>query len=325
MKSKLYLKIITICLLITVLVVALTACAPKDAASLVKEVENVMTKASDISITDTITLSTLKLSLNETPLNTVTATLSGGNIVLKREIRGKDIDIELTATGIKLNVTPSMVNIAINSDAFKDVTFLFRMRVREEELSYYLLINGLDKVMSDLSNKIEITTDEVMKLDNSAIEVIRLLVKQPLLGNYSSDGEYDKKKNEYSYSYTDNEIINNELTRALNMFIGLDIDKVNGIAAFIESIFGSKDIEQIANEIITHNKYNVLATIKSSKYGYYFNTVMTELSSAVTLDNEKTVKILDVLGMDSYLSGDRVKATLKLSIKVNSEWSLSAN
>lgn len=325
MKSKLYLKIITICLLITVLVVALTACAPKDAASLVKEVENVMTKASDISITDTITLSTLKLSLNETPLNTVTATLSGGNIVLKREIRGKDIDIELTATGIKLNVTPSMVNIAINSDAFKDVTFLFRMRVREEELSYYLLINGLDKVMSDLSNKIEITTDEVMKLDNSAIEVIRLLVKQPLLGNYSSDGEYDKKKNEYSYSYTDNEIINNELTRALNMFIGLDIDKVNGIATFIESIFGSKDIEQIANEIITHNKYNVLATIKSSKYGYYFNTVMTELSSAVTLDNEKTVKILDVLGMDSYLSGDRVKATLKLSIKVNSEWSLSAN
>lgn len=325
MKSKLYLKIITICLLITVLVVALTACAPKDAASLVKEVENVMTKASDISIIDTITLSTLKLSLNETPLNTVTATLSGGNIVLKREIRGKDIDIELTATGIKLNVTPSMVNIAINSDAFKDVTFLFRMRVREEELSYYLLINGLDKVMSDLSNKIEITTDEVMKLDNSAIEVIRLLVKQPLLGNYSSDGEYDKKKNEYSYSYTDNEIINNELTRALNMFIGLDIDKVNGIATFIESIFGSKDIEQIANEIITHNKYNVLATIKSSKYGYYFNTVMTELSSAVTLDNEKTVKILDVLGMDSYLSGDRVKATLKLSIKVNSEWSLSAN
>lgn len=325
MKSKLYLKIITICLLITVLVVALTACAPKDAASLVKEVENVMTKASDITITDTITLSTLKLTLNETPLNTVTATLSGGNIVLKREIRGKDIDIELTATGIKLNVTPSMVNIAINSDAFKDVTFLFRMRVREEELSYYLLINGLDKVMSDLSNKIEITTDEVMKLDNSAIEVIRLLVKQPLLGNYSSDGEYDKKKNEYSYSYTDNEIINNELTRALNMFIGLDIDKVNGIATFIESIFGSKDIEQIANEIITHNKYNVLATIKSSKYGYYFNTVMTELSSAVTLDNEKTVKILDVLGMDSYLSGDRVKATLKLSIKVNSEWSLSAN
>lgn len=325
MKSKLYLKIITICLLITVLVVALTACAPKDAASLVKEVENVMTKASDISITDTITLSTLKLSLNETPLNTVTATLSGGNIVLKREIHGKDIDIELTATGIKLNVTPSMVNIAINSDAFKDVTFLFRMRVREEELSYYLLINGLDKVMSDLSNKIEITTDEVMKLDNSAIEVIRLLVKQPLLGNYSSDGEYDKKKNEYSYSYTDNEIINNELTRALNMFIGLDIDKVNGIATFIESIFGSKDIEQIANEIITHDKYNVLATIKSSKYGYYFNTVMTELSSAVTLDNEKTVKILDVLGMDSYLSGDRVKATLKLSIKVNSEWSLSAN
>lgn len=325
MKSKFYLKIITVCLLIIVLVVALTACAPKDAASLVKEVENVMTKASDITITDTITLSTLKLSLNETPLNTVTATLSGGNIVLKREIRGNDIDIELTATGIKLNVTPSMVNIAINSDAFKDVTFLFRMRVREEELSYYLLINGLDKVMSDLSNKIEITTDEVMKLDNSAIEVIRLLVKQPLLGNYSSDGEYDKKKNEYSYSYTDNEIINNELTRALNMFIGLDIDKVNGIAAFIESIFGSKDIEQIANEIITHNKYNVLATIKSSKYGYYFNTVMTELSSAVTLDNEKTVKILDVLGMDSYLSGDRVKATLKLSIKVNSEWSLSAN
>lgn len=325
MKSKLYLKIITICLLITVLVVALTACAPKDAASLVKEVENVMTKASDITITDTITLSTLKLTLNETPLNTVTATLSGGNIVLKREIRGKDIDIELTATGIKLNVTPSMVNIAINSDAFKDVTFLFRMRVREEELSYYLLINGLDKVMSDLSNKIEITTDEVMKLDNSAIEIIRLLVKQPLLGNYSSDGEYDKKKNEYSYSYTDNEIINNELTRALNMFIGLDIDKVNGIATFIESIFGSKDIEQIANEIITHNKYNVLATVKSSKYGYYFNTVMTELSSAVTLDNEKTVKILDVLGMDSYLSGDRVKATLKLSIKVNSEWSLSAN
>lgn len=325
MKSKLYLKIITICLLITVLVVALTACAPKDAASLVKEVENVMTKASDITITDTITLSTLKLTLNETPLNTVTATLSGGNIVLKREIRGKDIDIELTATGIKLNVTPSMVNIAINSDAFKDVTFLFRMRVREEELSYYLLINGLDKVMSDLSNKIEITTDEVMKLDNSAIEVIRLLVKQPLLGNYSSDGEYDKKKNEYSYSYTDNEIINNELTRALNMFIGLDIDKVNGIATFIESIFGSKDIEQIANEIITHNKYNVLATIKSSKYGYYFNTVMTELSSAVTLDNEKTIKILDVLGMDSYLSGDRVKATLKLCIKVNSEWSLSAN
>lgn len=325
MKSKLYLKIITICLLITVLVVALTACVPKDAASLVKEVGNVMTKASNVTIIDTITLSTLKLTLTETPLNTVTATLSGGNIVLKREIRGKDIDIELTATGIKLNVTPSMVNIAINSDAFKDVTFLFRMRVREEELSYYLLINGLDKVKSDLSNKIEITTDEVMKLDNSAIEVIRLLVKQPLLGNYSSNGEYDKKKNEYSYSYTDNEIINNELTRALNMFIGLDIDKVNGIATFIESIFGSKDIEQIANEIITHNKYNVLATIKSSKYGYYFNTVMTELSSAVTLDNEKTVKILDVLGMDSYLSGDRVKATLKLSIKVNSEWSLSAN
>lgn len=284
-----------------------------------------MTKASNVTIIDTITLSTLKLTLTETPLNTVTATLSGGNIVLKREIRGKDIDIELTATGIKLNVTPSMVNIAINSDAFKDVTFLFRMRVREEELSYYLLINGLDKVKSDLSNKIEISTDEVMKLDNSAIEVIRLLVKQPLLGNYSSNGEYDKKKNEYSYSYTDNEIINNELTRALNMFIGLDIDKVNGIATFIESIFGSKDIEQIANEIITHNKYNVLATIKSSKYGYYFNTVMTELSSAVTLDNEKTVKILDVLRMDSYLSGDRVKATLKLSIKVNSEWSLSAN
>lgn len=325
MKSKLYLKIITICLLITVLVVALTACVPKDAASLVKEVENVMTKASDITITDTITLSTLKLTLNETPLNTVTATLSGGNIVLKREIRGKDIDIELTATGIKLNVTPSMVNIAINSDAFKDVTFLFRMRVREEELSYYLLINGLDKVMSDLSNKIEVTTDEVMKLDNSATEVIRLLVKQPLLGNYSSDGEYDKKKNEYSYSYTDNEIINNELTRALNMFIGLDIDKVNGIATFIESIFGSKDIEQIANEIITHNKYNVLATVKSSKYGYYFNTVMTELSSAVTLDNEKTVKILDILEMGSYLSSDRVKATLKLGIKVNSEWSLSVN
>lgn len=325
MKSKLYLKIITICLLITVLVVALTACAPKDAASLVKEVENVMTKASDITITDTITLSTLKLTLNETPLNTVTATLSGGNIVLKREIRGKDIDIELTATGIKLNVTPSMVNIAINSDAFKDVTFLFRMRVREEELSYYLLINGLDKVMSDLSNKIEITTDEVMKLDNSAIEVIRLLVKQPLLGNYSSDGEYDKKQNEYSYSYSDNEIINNELTRALNMFIGLDMDKVNGIATFIESIFGSKDIEQIANKIVTHDKYNVLATVKSSKYGYYFNTVMTELSSAVTLDNEKTVKILNLLGMDSYLSSDRVKATLKLSIKVNSEWSLSVN
>lgn len=325
MKSKLYLKIITICLLITVLVVALTACAPKDAASLVKEAENVMTKASNVTINDTITLSTLKLTLTETPLSTVTATLSGGNIVLKREIRGKDIDIELTATGIKLNVTPSMVNMAINSDAFKDVTFLFRMRVREEELSYYLLINGLDKVKSDLSNKIEVTTDEVMKLDNSATEVIRLLVKQPLLGNYSSNGEYDKKKNEYSYSYTDNEIINNELTRALNMFIGLDIDKVNGIATFIESIFGSKDIEQIANEIVTHNKYNVLATVKNSKYGHYFNTVQSELSSTATLDNAITLNILNALGMDDYLSSDKVKATLKLSIKVNSEWILSVN
>lgn len=302
---------------------ALTACAPKDAATLVKEVENVLSKASDVSVTDTITLNSLKLTFSDTPIGTVTATMSGGSISLKREISGKNIDIELNATGIKLSVSPMTANMVIKADAFKDVTFLFRMRVREETLSYYLLINGLDKVKSDLSNKIEITADEPMQLDKRAVEVVRLLVKQPLLGNYSSEGDYEINKGEYSYSYSDDKIINNELTRAINMLIGLDIDEMEGFATYIESLFGSKDIEKIANDIVTHEKYNVLATVKNGKYGHYFNMVQTELSSTATLDNTLTVNILNALDMDGYLSSDKVKATVKLNIKVNSDWSLS--
>lgn len=312
-------------MLIAVLAFALTACAPKDAAALVKEAENVITKAADVSVTDTISLSSLKLTFTDTPIGTVTATLNGGSISLKREISGKNIDIELNATGIKLSVSPMTANMVIKSDAFKDVTFLFRMRVREESLSYYFLITGLDKVMSDLSNKIEGSADEPMQLDKRAVEVVRLLVKQPLLGNYSSEGDYDKKKGEYSYSYNDDLIINNELTRAMNMLIGLDIDEMKSLSSYIENLFGSKDIEKIANDIVKHDKYNVLATVKKGKYGHYFNTVTTELSSTATIDNAMTVKILDALGMDGYLSSDSVKASVKLNIKVNSDWSLSVN
>lgn len=323
MRSRLFYRILIVCLLIAVLAFALTACAPKDAATLVKEVENVLSKASDVSVTDTITLNLLKLTFSDTPIGTVTATMNGGSISLKREISGKNIDIELNATGIKLSVSPMTANMLLKADAFKDVTFLFRMRVREETLSYYLLINGLDKVKSDLSNKIEITADEPMQLDKRAVEVVRLLVKQPLLGNYSSEGDYDINKGEYSYSYSDDKIINNELTRAINMLIGLDIDEMKGFATYIESLFGSKDIEKIANDIVKHEKYNVLATVKNGKYGHYFNTVQTELSSTATLDNTLTVNILNALDMDGYLSSDKVKATVKLNIKVNSDWSLS--
>lgn len=325
MRSRLFYRIITVCLLIAVLAFALTACTPKDAAALVKEVENVITKAADVSVTDTISLSSLKLTLTDTPIGTVTATMSGGSISLKRETSGKNVDIELNATGIKLSVSPMTANMVIKSDAFKDVKFLFRMRVREESLSYYSLITGLDMVMSDLSNKIEVTADEPMQLDKRAVEVVRLLVKQPLLGNYSSEGEYDKKKSEYSYSYNDNQIINNELTRAINMLIGLDIDEMKSLSTYIESLFGSTDIEKIANDIVKHDKYNVLATVKKGKYGYYFNAVTTELSSTATIDNAMTVKIIEALGMDGYLSSDSVKATVKLNIKVNSDWSLSVN
>lgn len=312
-------------MLIAALAFALTACAPKDAAALVKEAESVISKTSDVSVTDKISLSSLKLTFTDSPIGTVTATLSGGDITINRETSGKNIDIEATASGIKLSVSPMTANMVINADAFKDVTFLFRMRVREESLSYYLLITGLDEVMSDLKEKVEITTAEPMQLDKRAVEVVRLLIKQPLLGNYSQEGEYDKKKGEYSYSYSDDQKINNELTRAINMLIGLDIDEMKSLSTYIESLFGSKDIEKIANDIVKHDKYNVLATVKNGKYGHYFNAVTTELSSTATLDNALTVKLLNAIGMDGYLSSDSVKATVKLNIKVNSDWSLSTD
>lgn len=312
-------------MLVGILVFALTACAPKDAKALVKEVNNVMTKAGDVSIIDTITLRELKFALSDTPLGAVTATMSGGSIVLKREISGKNIDIEMSISGVKLSVSPSIADIAINADAFSDVTLLFNISVIEESLVYSLTINGLDAVVSGTKEKIEISNDEPMQLDKRAVEVIRLLVKQPLLGNYSDAGDYDKKSAKYNYSYSDNRIINNELTRAINMLIGLDIDKMKDIANFIENIFGSKNIEDIANEIITHDKYQVFATVKSGKYGHYFNTVLTDLISKMTLDNTKTIKLLRVMGMDSYLSNDSVTATASLNITANSEWSLNVN
>lgn len=325
MKCKRCLSLLICFLLVGILVLALTACAPKDAKALVKEVNNVMTKAGDVSIIDTITLSELKLTLTDTPLGTVTATMGGGSIVINRAISGKNIDIELSISGIELRVSPSIADIAINAEAFKDVTVLFNISVREESLSYYLSINGLNAVISDAKEKIEIAIDEPMQLDKRAVEVIRLIVKQPLLGNYSDTGEYNKGKREYSYSYSDNKIINNELTRALNMLIGLDIDKMKDMATFIENIFGSKNIEGIANEIITHDKYQVLATVKSSKYGHYFNAVQTDLISTATLDNAISNKLLSVMGMDSFLSSDSVKAIVRLNITANSDWSFNVS
>lgn len=325
MRYKGYFRILACFLLVGILVFALTACAPKDAKALVKEVNNVMTKAGDVSIIDTITLRELKFALSDTPLGEVTATMSGGSIVLKREICGKNIDIEMNVSGIELSVSPSIADITINADAFKDVTLLFNISVKEESLSYYLSIDGLNAVTADANEKIEILNDEPMQLDKRAVEVIRLLVKQPLLGNYSDEGDYDKKKGEYTYSYSDNLKINNELTRAMNMLIGLDIDKMKDVANFIENIFGSKNIEDIANEVLTHDKYQVLATVKSGKYGHYFNAVQTDLISKLTLDNAKTINILRVMGMDSYLSNDSVTATASLSITANSDWSFNVN
>lgn len=325
MRYKGYFRILACFLLVGILVFALTACAPKDSKALVKEVNNVMTKAGDVSIIDTITLRELKFALTDTPLGAVTATMSGGSIVLKREISGKNIDIEMNVSGIELSVSPSIADIAINADAFSDVTLLFNLSVKEESLIYSLTINGLDAVITGAKEKIEISNDAPMQLDKRAVEVIRLLVKQPLLGNYSDAGDYDKKSAKYSYSYSDNRIINNELTRAINMLIGLDIDKMKDIANFIENIFGSQNIEDIANEIITHDKYQVFATVKSGKYGHYFNTVQTDLISKMTLDNAKTIKLLRVMGMDSYLSNDSVTATASLNITANSEWSLKVN
>lgn len=325
MRYKGYFRILACFLLVGILVFALTACAPKDAKALVKEVNNVMTKAGDVSIIDTLTLRELKFSLTDTPLGAVTATMSGGSIVLKREISGKNIDIEMNVSGIELSASPSIADIVINADAFKDVTLFFSISVKEESLVYSLTINGLDAVISGAKEKIEITNDEPMQLDKRAVEVVRLLVKQPLLGNYSDVGDYDKKKGEYSYTYSDNLIINNELTRAVNMLIGLDIDKMKDLANFIENIFGSKNIEDIANEVLTHDKYQVFATVKSGKYGHYFNTVQTDLISKMTLDNAKTIKILHVMGMDAYLSNDSVTATVSLNITANSDWSFNIN
>lgn len=325
MRYKGYFRILACFLLVGILVFALTACAPKDAKALVKEVNNVMTKAGDVSIIDTITLRELKFVLSDTPLGEVTASMSGGSIVLKREISGKNIDIEMSISGVKLNVNPSIAEMAINTDAFKDVILFFSVSVKEESLSYYLSIDGLNAVTADANEKIEILNDEPMQLDKRAVEVIRLLVKQPLLGNYSDEGDYDKKKGEYTYSYSDNLKINNELTRAMNMLIGLDIDKMKDVANFIENIFGSKNIEDIANEVLTHDKYQVLATVKSGKYGHYFNAVQTDLISKLTLDNAKTINILRVMGMDSYLSNDSVTATASLSITANSDWSFNVN
>lgn len=325
MKRKNCLRLLICFLLVAILVFALTACAPKDANALVKEVNNVMTKAGDVSIIDTITLSELKFTLTDTPLGLVTATMSGGSIVIKREISGKNIDIEMSISGIELSVSSPIADLAINAEAFKDVNVFFNINVREESLSYYLSINGLNAVISDAKDKIEISDDEPMQLDKRAVEVIRLLVKQPLLGNYSLEGEYDKSNREYSYSYSDNKKINNELTRAINMLIGLDIDKMRDLADFIENIFRSKNIEEIANELITHDKYQVFATVKNSKYGHYFNTVQTDLMSTATLDNTISVKLLSIMGMDSLLSSDNVKATVSLNITAYSDWSFNVS
>lgn len=325
MKCKRCLSLLICFLLVAILVLALTACAPKDAKALIKEVNNVMTKAGDVSIIDTLTLRELKFTLTDTPLGEVIAIMSGGSIVLKREISGKSIDIEMNVSGIDLSVSTPIADMAINADAFKDVTLLFNISVKEESLIYSLTINGLDAVVSGAKETIEISNDEPMQLDKRAVEVVRLLVKQPLLGNYSDGGDYDKRKGEYNYSYSDNLIINNELTRAINMLIGLDIDKMKDLANFIENIFGSKNIEDIANEVLTHDKYQVFASVKSGKYGHYFNTVQTDLISKMTLDNAKTIKLLRVVGMDSYLSNDSVTATVSLNITANSDWSFNIN
>lgn len=327
-------KRVVFIIVIIILAIMLTSCAPLTPEELVDNAKTTWGNAYARTIKDTLTIEKLTVTA---PINAllmmprsistlITIELSGGVIEMERKISGNTYYLEFIVRNLKGKLKGDMAEVIkkyINFDNIGDMEVRMSGKLIRDKVTLTTVVTGLDKISDGAPDKLENVIFDDKIFEPVVTSVIKMLMQQNLFGSIPSDGVIDADNNIYRYGYDNSDKINSEFMRLPKLVVDAikDINFKTGwrtLAEILNNNFDTTDFVKIAKQYIMQDPVNISCAYTQDNNGLYFNKIESAMSMSIPkLPKYFFGQILELIGVTGIEITDDCSAQLSFNLKTD--------